>query len=407
MYTSFFGLKSKPFQLTPDPEFLFLSSAHRKALTYLEYGIVSDSGGFILITGEVGTGKTTAIRSMMKGLKEDVIFSRINNTRLTSDQLLVMINDDFGLDTKDRDKTQMLRDLTDFLIEQYGKRRKSVLIIDEAQNLSPELLEEIRLLSNLETDKSKLLQIIIAGQPELRKILATPELRALRQRIAVSCNINPLTRQETEKYIYHRLAIAGNSEAVIFQDGDIDLIHNFSRGIPRLINIVCDFLLVSAFIEKTKEISLDMVKDVISDLEKENRYWQDEIPERYFDNTRVLQETPKNSFNLEVIPSESEFNDVERKAVFEMISDRGKMFDYAIDRLKTDVDLLKAEIINRDSINMDTKLKDIIKEIMEIKSQLPREPKQKTSEIQDKGDGGVKTKDDSVKNLWAKIFRRK
>jgi hypothetical protein len=318
-----------------------------------------------------------------------------------------MINDDFGLDTKDRDKTQMLRDLTDFLIEQYGKRKKTVLIIDEAQNLSPELLEEIRLLSNLETDKAKLLQIIIAGQPELRKILATPELRALRQRIAVSCNINPLTRQETEKYIYHRLAIAGNSEAVIFQDGDIDLIHNFSRGIPRLINIVCDFLLVSAFIEKTKEVSLDMVKDVISDLEKENRYWQDEIPEKYFDSTRVLQETPKNSFNIEVVPSESEFNDVERKAVFEMISDKGKMFDHAIDRLKTDVDLLKAEIINRDSINMDTKLKDIIKEIMEIKSQLPREPKQKTPEIQDRGDGGVKTKEDSVKNLWAKIFRKK
>ncbi len=407
MYTSFFGLKSKPFQLTPDPEFLFLSNAHRKALTYLEYGIVSNSGGFILLTGEVGTGKTTAIRSMMKGLKEDIIFSRINNTRLTSDQLLVMINDEFGLETKGRDKTQMLRDLTDFLIEQYGKGKKTVLIIDEAQNLSPELLEEIRLLSNLETDKSKLLQIIIAGQPELRKIIATPELRALRQRISVSCNINPLTRQETEKYIYHRLAVAGNSEAVIFQDGDIDLIHNFSRGIPRLINTVCDFLLVSAFTEKTKEISLDMVKDVISDLEKENRYWQDEIPETYFDNTRVLQETPKNPFNLEVIPSDSEFSDVEIKAVLEMISDRGKKFDDAMDRLKTDVDLLKAEITNRDSINMDTKLKDIIQEIMEIKSQLPREPKQKTFGIQDRGDGEEKTKEDSIKNLWSKIFRKK
>jgi general secretion pathway protein A len=317
-----------------------------------------------------------------------------------------MINDDFGLNIKDRDKTQMLRDLTDFLIEQYGKKIKSVLIIDEAQNLSPELLEEIRLLSNLETDKSKLLQIIMVGQPELRKILAKPELRALRQRITVSCHINPLTKRETEKYIYHRLTIAGNSEAVIFEDGDIDLIHNFSRGIPRLINIACDFLLVTAFMDKTKELSLDMVKDVISDLEKENRYWQDEIPERYFDNIRVLQETPKNSGNPEVIPSDSDSYDVEREAVFEMISEKGKMFDSAFDRLKTDVDRLKIEIIKRDSMNMDTKLKDIIKEIREIKSQLPREPKQTTSEIQERGNGDVKTKEDSVKRLWAKLFNK-
>lgn len=136
MHISFFGLKSKPFQLTPDPEFLFMSKVHKKALTYLNYGITSDSDGFILITGEVGTGKTTVIRSMMKRLKEDVIFSRINNTRLTSEQLISMINEDFGLDIKGKDKTQMLRDLTDFLIKQYGKGRKSILIIDEAQNLS-------------------------------------------------------------------------------------------------------------------------------------------------------------------------------------------------------------------------------------------------------------------------------
>jgi len=407
MYTSFYGLKSKPFQLTPDPDFLFLSNGHRKALTYLEYGIVSDSGGFILVSGEVGTGKTTIIRSMMKGLKEDVIFSRINNTRLTSDQLIAMINDDFGLDTRDKDKTQRLRDLTDFLIEQYGRRRKSILIIDEAQNLSPELLEEIRLLSNLETDKSKLLQIIMVGQPELRKILAQPELRSLRQRITVSCQINPLTRQETEKYIYHRLAIAGNSEAAIFQDGDIDLIHNFSRGIPRLINIVCDFLLVTAYIDKTKLISLEMVKDVIGDLEKENRYWEDEIPERYRQSTGIVQEMQKNAGDAEVIPFVGQGNDVDRAAVFEMMSENGKIVDSVLDRLKTDVDRLNAEMIKRDSITMDIKLKEIITEIRKIKSQLQQEPKRATSEIGEGGNGDAQTKEDSVKRLWSKIFHKR
>ncbi len=279
MYKSFFKLKSKPFQITPDPEFLFISKVHKKALTHLNYGITSDSGGFIIVTGEVGTGKTTVIRSIMKGLKKDIIFSLINNTRLTSGELLSMINKDFGLDIKSKDKTQLLSDLTDFLIDQYGKGRKSILIIDEAQNLAPDLLEEIRLISNLETDKAKLLQIILVGQPELRKVIAQPNLRALRQRTNISCHIYPLLRNETEEYLFHRLEIAGNREAVSFQDGTIDLIHNFARGIPRLINIVCDFLLLSAFVDNTREISLDMAKEVINDLEKENRYWHDETPQ--------------------------------------------------------------------------------------------------------------------------------
>jgi len=215
----------------------------------------------------------------MKGLKKDIIFSLINNTRLTSGELISMINNDFGLDIKNKDKAQLLSNLTDFLIDQYGKGRKSILIIDEAQNLSPDILEEIRLLSNLETDKSKLLQIILVGQPELRKVIAQPNLRALRQRTNISCHIYPLLRNETEEYLFHRLEIAGNREAVSFQDGTIDLIHNFARGIPRLINIVCDFLLLSAFVDNTQEISLDMAKEVINDLEKENRYWQDETPQ--------------------------------------------------------------------------------------------------------------------------------
>ncbi len=274
MYTSFFGLTCNPFQLTPDPEFLFLGKDHKKALTYLTYGI-SAGTGFILVTGEVGTGKTTLIRRILKELKKDIKVARVNNTLVSSVQLIAMISDDFGIDTRGKDKTQMLRELTDFIISQYAQGFRTTLIIDEAQNLSAELLEEVRLLSNLETDKNKLLQIILAGQPELKQTLATPKLRQLRQRISISCHINPLGRDEIEQYIFHRLDIAGNKNAVTFLDGALDQLHNATRGIPRLINIFCDFLLLAAFGEETKKISVDLVKEIAVDLDSETRYWKD------------------------------------------------------------------------------------------------------------------------------------
>jgi hypothetical protein len=186
-----------------------------------------------------------------------------------------MINDDFGIETKDKDKTRMLRDLSDFIINQYAQGLRTALIIDEAKNLSSELLEEIRLLSNLETDKAKLLQIILLGQPELKATLAVPELRQLRQRISISCHINPFDRTESEEYVWHRLEIAGNRKAVSFLDGALDTLHSATRGIPRLINIFCDFLLLAAFTEGTKEISADLVREVGTDLDSENRYWVD------------------------------------------------------------------------------------------------------------------------------------
>ena len=181
-----------------------------------------------------------------------------------------MINDDFGLDVSSKDKISLLRQLNEFLVDEYANGRQPVLIIDEAQNLSNDLLEEVRLLSNLETDKSKLLQIILVGQPELRQTLAMPELVQLRQRISVSCHIDHLTSEETKEYIYHRLETAGNRSAVDF--------HKFSCGIPRLINIACDFLMLSAFVDKTKELTMELVKEVVGELATENRYWRDEGP---------------------------------------------------------------------------------------------------------------------------------
>ncbi len=268
MYTSFFGFRCKPFQLSPDPEFLFLSGVHKRALTYLRYGI-EENFGFILVTGEIGTGKTTIIRSMIRQLPREIKLARLHNTKVSSHQLISMINEEFGLDAKNKDKSELLRELTDFLIEQYADGARAAIIIDEAQNLSVDLLEEIRLLSNLETDKAKLLQIILVGQPELNEKLGRPGLEQLRQRIAVSTHISPLNREDAEAYIRHRLRVAGNENAVTFAEGVMDEIYAFSGGIPRLINILAEFTLLAAFIDTKKSIDLELIKEIINDLRNE------------------------------------------------------------------------------------------------------------------------------------------
>ena len=272
MYEAFFNLSSKPFDLLPDPRFIYLSRSYKKAMTYLNYGI-RERSGFILLTGEVGSGKTTLIRDLLDKNYEHVVLSKIFNTRVTSEQLLSMINDDFGLDVHGKDKITMIRDLNVFLIDQYAAGNQPILIIDEAQNLSSELLEEVRMLSNLEASSSKLMQIILVGQPELRTILAAPELRQLRQRININCHLQALSREEVEQYIGHRLEIAGNATAVHFESEAIDAVFRYSRGIPRLINIICDFLMFLAFAEEATNLTVDMVSDVIGDLDFENYHW--------------------------------------------------------------------------------------------------------------------------------------
>ena len=273
MYENHFFFKYKPFELVPNPDFLFLSNSHRKAMTYLDYGI-KEKIGFMLLTGEIGCGKTTIIRNMIKGLNGAIKLSRVNNTKVSSEQLISMINEDFGIDIKGRGKTELLSDLNEFLIAQYAKGFQSVLLIDEAQNLNPELLEEVRLLSNLETDRAKLLQIVLVGQPELKKNLMLPELKQLRQRITINYHITPLAIEETGKYIKHRLTIAGNPNAINPDEGMIDDIYQFSRGVPRLINILCDFALLAAYVENEKEVSNSAVKEVIDDLKSYN-YWNE------------------------------------------------------------------------------------------------------------------------------------
>lgn len=266
MYEKHFSFKCKPFELLPNPDFLFQSSTHKKAIIYLDYGI-KEKIGFILLTGEIGSGKTTVLRNLIKNLDGSIKLSRINNTKVSSEQLISMINEDFGLDTEGKNKTRLLSDLNEFLIAQYSKESQSILLIDEAQNLSADLLEEIRLLSNLETDRAKLIQIILVGQPELNKTLMLPEMMQLRQRININYHISPLTIEETIKYIKHRLAIAGNPDVIKFQGNMSELIYKFSRGIPRLINILCDFALLTSFVEGKNEVTADIISEVVNDLE--------------------------------------------------------------------------------------------------------------------------------------------
>jgi putative secretion ATPase (PEP-CTERM system associated) len=261
MYEHYFKLTQRPFDLTPDPQFLFFSSAHRKALTYLDYGL-KERIGFMLLTGEVGSGKTTLIRHCIRGLDSGVTLSKVSNTRVTAEQLLSLINEDFGIEHASRDKVRLVGDLNDFLIGEYRDGRRALLVIDEAQNLTPELLEEVRLLSNLETDDTKLLQILLVGQPELGKILELTEMRQLRQRISIACHLTPLNRQETELYLLHRLEVAGNRQAVLFSREALDTIHDYTGGIPRLLNVMGNFLLLTAFTEETREISRDMVEEI-------------------------------------------------------------------------------------------------------------------------------------------------
>lgn len=270
MYTAYFGLLTKPFELVPNPLFLFNSHSHKKAINYLKYGL-QERVGFILLAGEVGSGKTTIIRDIMRNLDDDIVLSQVFNTSGSATEILALINDDFGLQVDGKEKVALLRDLNDYLLSVHAEGKRAVIIIDEAQNLTADVLEEIRLLSNLEAKNAKLVQIVLVGQPELQALITRPELRQLRQRIGVHCRLEALTREETEAYIYHRLTTAGNGNAVTWQEGTFDAIHAYSGGCPRMINVFCDFAMLCAYVENSRTVTLDMVNEIVGDISWEQR----------------------------------------------------------------------------------------------------------------------------------------
>ncbi|RJQ62307.1 MAG: AAA family ATPase [Desulfobacteraceae bacterium] len=265
MYQRFFGFKDKPFQLVPNPAYLFLSRLHEEAFAHLSYA-VSNGDGFVRITGEVGTGKTTLCRAFLENLNENTAAAYIFNPKLDAFQLLKTVNQEFGIPADAGSIKDLIDALNGFLIAEKAKGRHVVLLIDEAQNLSIEVLEQIRLLSNLETTRSKLLQIILVGQPELQAMLDSPELRQLGQRITLSCSLSPLTLAETGDYIRHRLQIASRKPGIRFPPGAVRAIFRYSSGIPRLINIACDRTLLTAYGMNRNQITGKIARSAIREL---------------------------------------------------------------------------------------------------------------------------------------------
>ena len=255
MYERFYNLRERPFALSPDPEYLYLSRVHREALDSIRYGIESRAG-FIVITGDIGAGKTTLLQTILQRLDDRTVVARLVNTTLEPRELLEAILIEFGLDTTGKSKPALLRDLGQFLVRQRTEGRRPLLVVDEAQNLSAAGLEEIRLLSNLETEKSKLLQILLAGQPNLRDTIASPELEQFRQRVAVSYHLIPLDVQETAAYIHSRLDHAAIGAPPRFPADAAELVHRRSGGVPRTINVICDAALVFGYAEERRQIDL-------------------------------------------------------------------------------------------------------------------------------------------------------
>ena len=268
-YLKFYGLKEAPFTISPNPRFLYLTDKHREALNHLLYGI-RERKGFVQLTGEVGAGKTTLCRALLEQLpNEQFSTALILNPVLQPDQMMAAIATEYGLDVRGKDRFQTLQILNHFLLEEMAKGRDVVLIIDEAQNLTNDLLEQVRLISNLETDDRKLLQIILMGQPELRDRLNDHSLRQLRQRITVRYHLRPLKFGEVKDYIRHRLHISGANGTPHFSLGALWRVFNYSKGIPRLINAVCDKCLLAGFVHQSDGINFGLASRAIRELEGE------------------------------------------------------------------------------------------------------------------------------------------
>ncbi|MGB5715800.1 MAG: AAA family ATPase, partial [Gammaproteobacteria bacterium] len=279
MYLEHFNLSERPFSITPDPRFLYMSARHREALAHLLYGL-GDGGGFVQLTGEVGTGKTTICRCLLEQIPENVDLAVVLNPKVTAIELIATVCDELGVGyDADNVSIKLLTDvLNRYLLDAYARGRHTVLIIDEAQNLSTDVLEQVRLLTNLETATQKLLQIILIGQPELRTLLGREDMRQLAQRVTARYHLEPISRDETSAYIRHRLQICGSSQA-IFNKRAVDKIQQLSGGIPRLINVLSDRSMLGAYVEGKTQVDVKVVKKAASEVlavdsdEKIRRSW--------------------------------------------------------------------------------------------------------------------------------------
>ena len=266
MYEKFYGLREKPFSLLPDPSFLFPSPKHRMAMVLLEYSLMNQSG-FSVITGEIGTGKTTLIRQLLNQIDRDVTVGLISNTHRSFGELLQWVLMAYNLEYAGKDKVGLYQTFVDFLIQEYARNRRTVLIIDEAQNMAPDTLEELRMLSNVNADKDQVLQIFLVGQAGLRDMLRRADLEQFAQRISVDYHLEPLNAEETRGYIRHRLTVAGG-DPELFDNAASEAVFRNSRGVPRLINLLCDTILVFGYAEQAKRITVGLVEEVAREKRK-------------------------------------------------------------------------------------------------------------------------------------------
>jgi general secretion pathway protein A len=266
VYLDYYGLSEPPFDITPNPRFLFYSTKHREAYNHLLYGI-RERKGFVQLTGEVGAGKTTLCRALLEALDERHATALILNPVMSAEELMKAIAIEFGLPVNGLDRLDTLAVINQFLLQQVELGKESVLIIDEAQDLTEELLEQVRLLSNLETDDRKLLQIVLMGQPELRDRLNSPRLRQLRQRITVRYHLPPLTRHEVNQYVQHRLHVSGGNGTPYFTRPALWRVFNYTHGIPRLVNALCDKALLGGFVAQRERINYGLVNRAVRELE--------------------------------------------------------------------------------------------------------------------------------------------
>jgi general secretion pathway protein A len=276
MYLEHFNLTERPFSITPDPRFLYMSARHREALAHLLYGL-SEGGGFVQLTGEVGTGKTTICRCLLEQVPDNVDIALVLNPKVTSIELIATVCDELGIEYPDGDTS--IKALTDvlnrYLLDAYARGRRTVLILDEAQNLSADVLEQVRLLTNLETSTQKLLQIVLIGQPELRSLLAREDMRQLSQRVTARYHLDPISREEAGAYIKHRLQICGTTQT-IFSKRSVDKIQRLSGGIPRLINVLCDRSMLGAYVEGKTQVDPKVVKKAAREVLAEVEYTKEE-----------------------------------------------------------------------------------------------------------------------------------
>lgn len=268
MYESYYGLDSKPFQLTPDPDFFFASRWHKRAMSYLQYGL-SQAEGFIVITGDIGTGKTTIANSLVAEIEDDIVVAHIVTPKLTPDELVKMVASKFELDVAGKTKADILKSLEVFLYDLSKTGRRALLLVDEAQNLPLETIEELRMLSNFQEFGKPLLQSFLLGQEELQPILRAPNMEQFRQRIVASCHLAPLTLEETKEYIEFRLHHAGWNGSALFSDDAYGRIYKFTRGVPRKINTLMDRILLFGFLEELETLDGDAVDSVINEVSEE------------------------------------------------------------------------------------------------------------------------------------------